>query len=267
MRYPGGKGGAGVFQTIINQFPPHRVYIEAFAGGANIFERKAPAASSILVELDPAQAETLRASTIGRADVEVRQGDALELLSSYPWVGDELVYLDPPYLHSTRKDVALYRQEMTIAQHERLLAIIANFPAKVALSGYRSAMYDEWAHRHLWRRIDFQAMTRRGPATESLWMNYPAPARLADSSYAGSDFRERERIKRKAARFVAKWDKLPELERGAIVQAMGERWSTSAPAVAMTAAESNLVGQALARATTQSAMWSGGLFETSEATR
>lgn len=31
MRYPGGKGGAGVFQTIINQFPPHRVYIEPFA--------------------------------------------------------------------------------------------------------------------------------------------------------------------------------------------------------------------------------------------
>lgn len=255
MRYPGGKGGAGVFQTIINQFPPHRVYIEAFAGGANVFERKAPAASSILVELDPAQAETLRASTIARPDVEIRQGDALELLSSYPWVGDELVYLDPPYLHATRKDLSLYRQEMTDGEHRLLLAILETLPVPFALSGYRSAMYDAVARHRGWRSIDFQAMTRRGPATETLWMNYAAPARLADYGCAGQDFRERERIKRKAARFVAKWDKLPALERGAIVQAMGERWSTSAPETAV---------QAFARATPATAMRSA---ETSEATR
>ena len=30
MTYPGGKGGAGVLQTIINQQPPHEVYIEPF---------------------------------------------------------------------------------------------------------------------------------------------------------------------------------------------------------------------------------------------
>jgi hypothetical protein len=33
MTYPGGKGGAGVYQMIINQIPPHRVYIEPFLGG------------------------------------------------------------------------------------------------------------------------------------------------------------------------------------------------------------------------------------------
>jgi hypothetical protein len=30
MSYPGGKGGSGVYQTIINQQPPHEVYIEPF---------------------------------------------------------------------------------------------------------------------------------------------------------------------------------------------------------------------------------------------
>jgi len=36
MPYPGGKSGAGVYQTIINRMPPHRVYIEPFLGGAAI---------------------------------------------------------------------------------------------------------------------------------------------------------------------------------------------------------------------------------------
>ncbi len=248
MRYPGGKGGAGVFQTIINQFPPHRVYIEAFAGGANVFERKAPAASSILVEVERVQFGYLLASTTARTDVEVLRQDAFDFLSSYPWVGDELVYLDPPYLHSTRKDLALYRHELSEADHRRLLDLAATIPAMVAISGYRSAMYDEWAAMNGWRSIDFQAMTRRGPATETLWMNYAPPARLADYGCAGQDFRERERIKRKAARFVAKWDKLPALERGAIVQAMGDRWTTSAAPTMTPAASAKPAGKASAQA-------------------
>ncbi|MCZ4283118.1 hypothetical protein O4H49_20200 [Kiloniella laminariae] len=30
MSYPGGKGGAGVYQKIINIMPPHKTYIEGF---------------------------------------------------------------------------------------------------------------------------------------------------------------------------------------------------------------------------------------------
>ena len=32
MPYPGGKGGAGVYQTIINGMPRHEVYVEPFFG-------------------------------------------------------------------------------------------------------------------------------------------------------------------------------------------------------------------------------------------
>lgn len=31
--YPGGKSGAGVYQAIINQLPPHSTYVELFLGG------------------------------------------------------------------------------------------------------------------------------------------------------------------------------------------------------------------------------------------
>ena len=29
MRYPGGKNGSGTFQRIINQIPPHEIFIPA----------------------------------------------------------------------------------------------------------------------------------------------------------------------------------------------------------------------------------------------
>jgi site-specific DNA-adenine methylase len=39
MRYPGGKGGAGVYQTIINNIPPHDTYIETHLGGGCRFQK------------------------------------------------------------------------------------------------------------------------------------------------------------------------------------------------------------------------------------
>jgi hypothetical protein len=43
MSYPGGKNGAGVYKTIVNQIPPHEIYIEPFAGGGAVLLRKRPA--------------------------------------------------------------------------------------------------------------------------------------------------------------------------------------------------------------------------------
>ena len=36
MAYPGGKNGAGVYQTLINLIPPHDTYIETYLGGGAI---------------------------------------------------------------------------------------------------------------------------------------------------------------------------------------------------------------------------------------
>lgn len=60
MGYPGGKAGAGVYQTIINLMPPHEVYIEPFLGGGAILRMKRPARLNIGVDLDPAVIETWR---------------------------------------------------------------------------------------------------------------------------------------------------------------------------------------------------------------
>jgi len=225
MRYPGGKGGAGVYQTIINLIPQHDVYIEAFAGGGNIFERKAPAASSILVERDPEVAQRW----MQRADLTVINDDAISWLKSYQWTGKEFVYLDPPYVLSTRTKKSIYKFEMTDDDHRELLSVLAAISdrgVRFMLSGYRNAIYDDAARYNGWNRVDFQAMTRRGLRTESVWMNYEKPAVIADYSYVGQNFRERERIKRKVNRWIRRLQQLEPLERAALISAVRELEST-----------------------------------------
>ena len=51
MTYPGGKAGAGVYQRIINQIPPHDVYVEPFLGDGALLRRKRPAGRNIGIEL------------------------------------------------------------------------------------------------------------------------------------------------------------------------------------------------------------------------
>ena len=48
--------------------------------------------------------------------------------------------------------------------------------------------------------------------------NYPTPEVLHDARFAGNDYCEREYIKRKSARWVAKWKELKAHERQHILQ-------------------------------------------------
>jgi DNA adenine methylase len=147
-------------------------------------------------------------------------GDGIAFLQNYPFHGGELVYCDPPYLHSTRRDPGLYRYEMTDHQHEALLAVLLRLPCLVCISGYWSALYADTLST--WRVCSFQAQTRRGVVTEYLWCNYPAPTALHDYRYLGKNFRERERIKRMTARWVNRLQAMPILQRQALQAALAQ---------------------------------------------
>jgi DNA adenine methylase len=214
MTYPGGKGASGVVQTIINQQPPHDTYIEAFLGGGAVMRAKRPARVNIGIDIDPSTIATFRDAG---SDAELLCCHATRwLLDKWPTLtGNELIYCDPPYLMETRRNWAkMYRYEMDDNAHAFLLQTIALLPCMVQISGYESRMYA--AHLKGWRLVKFQASTRHGMRTECLWMNYPEPTILHDFRYLGSDYRERERIKRKAHRWVSRLDSLPRLEKLAI---------------------------------------------------
>lgn len=231
MTYPGGKGGAGVYQKIINLMPPHQVYIEPFLGAGSVMRKKRPAPLNIGVDLDlkavmafPPNPKHFKYSDDPRHPVEllVYQDNALSFLSRYKFKGTELVYCDPPYILSTRTR-RQYTHEMTDKQHQELLSIINRIPCNVIISGYESTLYTRKLKK--WRHLTFQAMTRGGrTATEHVWCNFSPPPQIHDYQHLGADFRERERIKRKKGRLVARLARMPQLERQALIEAIREVW-------------------------------------------
>jgi DNA adenine methylase len=218
MSYPGGKSGAGVYQTIINQIPPHETYIEAFAGGGAILCLKKPAATNIAIDIDPAGLDLLRTKA-SRGTIFLNT-DAVLALQNYSWTGKEFVYCDPPYLMETRSTKRrLYRFEFSSEeQHRSLLSCLQAIPADIMISGYPNALYDDILRK--WRKLTFSARTRRGMAIECLWMNYPEPVLLHDYRYLGRSFRERERIKRRQARWKKRLMMMSPLERAALLEAI-----------------------------------------------
>lgn len=103
---------------------------------------------------------------------------ALELVEWYGRSPDVLLYVDPPYLRSTRNSGA-YRHEMTEADHRGLAAALHGVKASVVLSGYASELYDAELYPG-WHRTTFQSGTGQnaetwGSRTEVIWSNRPFP--------------------------------------------------------------------------------------------
>lgn len=244
MQYTGGKNA--VFRHLINQMPPHGVYIESHVGSGPVLRNKRPARLNIGIDLDgeaigvlaallpgaivvSGVAEAVRiAAAIAESGEAAAQfllvvGCAHEFLRGWRFRGNELVYMDPPYLMGVRSaGRPLYKFEYSDAQHVELLGIAAGLPCRVMVSGYWSGLYDSMLAG--WRSCQYSAVNRAGRVVEEwLWMNYPEPPALHDYSFLGNGFRERERIKRKALRWVEGLERLDELERKAIVSRMGER--------------------------------------------
>lgn len=215
IHYRGGKGQ--VFQKLINLIPPHEVYIETHLGGGAIIRNKRPANRNIGIEIDPKVLEMLR--SLREKEMEIIHDDAVHFLKSYPFTGNEFVYCDPPYLRNTRKGSRrLYRYEYTLEQHLELLKMIKSLPCLVMISGYESQLYA--VSLKGWHTHSFQSATHNGMAEEWVWMNYSPPVELHDYRYLGATFRERERIKRKSKRWMARLKFMPVLERQALLFAI-----------------------------------------------
>jgi len=235
--YPGSKGQAGVFQTIIGQMPPHSLYVEPFFGSGRIFWQKARAELSVLIDLAPGAI----AKAGAEAGVIASAGDAIEKLSALQPAlpPDAVIYCDPPYPLSVRGrpgriyyDQNLFPEsaEMTDQQHELLLKLLNGLQCHVLLSGYDCPLYS--SHLQSWRCLKYKTMTRGGVRTECLWCNFPEPVDLHDWRYAGKNFRQRCGLKRLASRWVTKLERMNERQRGYVLNAVHQRYSQrAAPAL------------------------------------
>ncbi len=113
--------------------------------------------------------ETLQQATKRLQNAQIENLDALELIRRYD-TSDVFMYLDPPYLHSTRKNY-LYKHEMTDNQHLELLELIKHHPGKILISGYDNELYDKFLKG--WNKEYKKTTAEKGlKRTEVLWMNY-----------------------------------------------------------------------------------------------
>lgn len=213
--YPGAKEGGSAYQTIINLIPPHDVYIEPYLGSGAIYRHKKPALLSVLNDID--EKVVSQWSDYCTNNLRVNHMPALDLLKTYDFKGKRyFVYLDPPYPISSRRSRRnLYKYEMSDSDHIELLDHIQYVKYNCMISTYSNDIYEDRLSR--WNKTTFQTQTRQGPATEVLYYNYGAPQKLHDYNYLGKDFIDRQRIKRKITRHINKLNKLPRLERLAIL--------------------------------------------------
>ncbi|MDE0513629.1 MAG: DNA methylase [Gammaproteobacteria bacterium] len=211
--YRGSKATTGLCQPLIAMMPPHSVYIETHLGGGAIMQRKPAALRNIGIDLN----ERALAGFACEYPVELVHGCCHRFLAAFPFDGSELVYSDPPYLHSTRKSRRRYRHDYKDSDHEALLGLLKGLPCAVMVSGYPSALYDEALAG--WRSLSLQVMNQGGVVTEKVWFNF-VPDRVHWAKYAGRNFTHRQQVRRKAENWGRRYRALPPAERLAVLAAM-----------------------------------------------
>ena len=102
--------------------------------------------------------------------VQIENRPAMELIKDYD-NEKVLMYLDPPYVLSTRGVHKQYKHEMTDQDHIELLEALASSKAKVMISGYDCELYDFYLGD--WNKVQIAARAQDNKRrTETLWMNY-----------------------------------------------------------------------------------------------
>jgi len=147
--------------------------------------------------------------------VEINNTDATELIATYAKPG-VFIYEDPPYVPESRGSNHDYAHEMTLAQHEALVAATlkaVEAGAKVMISGYANELYDK-AYKN-WRRVELAhtvgslafASAEARERTEVLWISYPESAELRQDWLAAvtpTSARERSLLKQLRKRRVSR---------------------------------------------------------------
>ena len=122
------------------------------------------------------------------SNVTIENMDVLDLIAATNKVSDAhnwLLYCDPPYTFSSRKDTALsqYFHEMEDEAHVALCDALLGFKGRVALSGYENELYSrKFGDWYIYRRTHSytggtwtQNVDRE--KTEVVWCNYE-PSRM-----------------------------------------------------------------------------------------
>lgn len=224
--YTGGKNGSGTYQTIINHIPPHKYFFSLFLGNCAITRLIRPAVFSYLVDIDPVVLKRWKSLDLRDDKYMLIKSSALSFLkyiaNDFPKLckpSDCFIFLDPPYLKSTRRsDVDVYNFEMDFTDHADLLSQVIEMSGNgynFMICCYPNVLYTDFLKD--WHYVDYQSNTRSGMAIERIYFNYVLGDKLHDYRYLGADFRARERVKRIKNNMLLKLSTLEPMLRNSII--------------------------------------------------
>lgn len=243
LNYYGGKWSQA--EWIIEHFPDHEMYVEAFGGAASVLLRKPRSTMEVVNDIDDEVFNVYRAvrdhgtklrrllsmTPYSRTEYELSREPAISdierarrtIVRTYLGIGDSLNqrngfrmsklsnvtpektwqtyvqaldetierfrgvlierldyrkliekydtpgtlwYLDPPYVKSERSNRHGYRHDFNDEDHAELMKHAFALKGMVIVSGYDSALYDQYD----WRKVTRKVNTNSGLATETLWL-------------------------------------------------------------------------------------------------
>lgn len=101
--------------------------------------------------------------------VVILNRDAFKVLDKYDDV-DAFLYIDPPYIKSTRKISTKYEVEMTDEEHKRLVDKVLGMKSKIMISAYDHPIYDKLQSK--FERHEFTSPFSTSNKIEVVWTNY-----------------------------------------------------------------------------------------------
>ena len=111
--------------------------------------------------------------------VQIENVDYKDLIKKYD-SKDTLFYLDPPYIHETRKMTYEYAHELDNEQHKQLVDVLLHIKGKAILSGYDHEIYNKLLENN-WNKVllgEFDKRSEkavgesRSKGQEFVWLNY-----------------------------------------------------------------------------------------------
>lgn len=111
--------------------------------------------------------------------VQIENVDFRQLIKKYD-SKDTLFYLDPPYIHDTRKMTYEYANEIYKQDHKELVNLLLNIKSKAILSGYDHEIYNPLIENG-WSKISLGKFDKRSikaidesreKGEEIVWINY-----------------------------------------------------------------------------------------------
>lgn len=113
--------------------------------------------------------ERLKPST-GKKSVQIENRNALDLIIRHN-NSNTLIYADPPYVLSSRRNKKIYKFEMSDKDHHELLIALLNHKGPVVISNYDNGLYNELLSG--WYRAERQARAENATfRTEVIWCNF-----------------------------------------------------------------------------------------------